>query len=198
MLRKKHYYNSDHPERRMIHVYLAILGILSSYSLFWLTNKYAIQIAWWVDAPAVFGFYGIFYWMFSNYLWKNPILRGLGVVKTPNWNGEYTGKLHTSFDDFEKDINFKIIICQEWDKIQLTASTETSTSYSVIASFLIQDCIEPILSYTYQSEPQSDADQTMNMHFGMGKMKKEGTNLKGEYFNGRGRNTWGSFVLVRI
>ena len=197
MLGKKHYYTSDHSERRMVHVYLATVGILSSYGLFWCTQELSIPIPWWFDAPAIFGFYGLLYLIFSKYLWKITFSRRLMMIETPDWNGDYSGFLKSSYDNFTKEYPFKLKICQDWDKIQITTSTGTSTSQSATASFIIHDCVVPTLSYTYLNEPQAESIQTMNIHLGQAKISLEGDTLKGEYFNGRGRSTWGYFELKR-
>ena len=194
MKAKLHRYSSDTDDRRYIHVYLTILSILLAYGLFWISKVSTIEIPWWFDAPSVFGFYGLLYILFAKVLWKKKFFRAIFRIKTPNWNGTYKCSLITSFDNFKSEKDLKVSITQDWDIILVQTETSQSKSVSLSASFAINDSTNFQLTYEYLNKPKNDADSSLNMHYGMAYIYFESKELKGEFFNGRGRNNFGTFA----
>ena len=188
-----HQYSCDTNDRRMIHVYLTILSILFAYLLFWITENTKLKIPWWLDAPAIFGFYGLLYFWFKKALWKLNFFRIIFFIKTPNWNGDYNCALRTSFDEFSTEKQIKIKIIQDWDTIIVRLETENSVSNSISGSFSLKDSFMPEFTYEYLNEPNTMAPETMNMHNGMAKIRIENKLLKGDFFSGRGRKNYGTF-----
>ena len=188
-----HQYSCDTNDRRMIHVYLTILSILFAYLLFWISENTKLIIPWWLDAPAIFGFYGILYFGFKKALWKLNFFRLIFFIKTPNWNGEYMCSLRTSFDDFSDEKQIKIKIIQDWDTIIIRLETENSVSNSISGSFSLKDSLMPEFTYEYLNEPNTTAPETMNIHNGMAKIRIDNKLLKGDFFSGRGRKNYGTF-----
>lgn len=190
---KLHHYSADTSDRRLVHVYLAVLSIILAYGLYCIFDKLQLTIAWWVDAPSVFGFYGIVYFLFNKYLWNRKFFKQIFFLKCPDWNGVYNCSIWTSYDNFQskKDILIKII--QTWDSISVMTKTDTSHSTSLSGSFSIKDSVSPSFTYEYENQPNIDVPATMNIHKGMATLWFEGKKLKGDFFTGRGRNTFGKF-----
>lgn len=195
---KKHFYSSDSNSRRLVHVYLGILGIILAYLLYFILDKYLITVSWWIDAPSVFGFYGLLYWLFKDFLWNKKLFRFLLGIKTPDWNGNYVGELKSSHDNFVNAIKFTLEIHQTWDKILLVGKTDTSDSFSLTAVFSEVDKTSPLLVYEYQNQPKNAATESMNTHNGVTQLYWDNGELVGDFYNGRGRRTFGTFKVKKI
>lgn len=193
---RHHHYTCDTIDRRLVHVFLAILSILLAYLLNRLEMAYEFQIPWWVDAPAVFGFYGALYIVFKKRLWKKKFIRTIFFIETPNWNGTYECSLQSSHDNFETKTAATLTIKQDWDSMLILLKTETSKSESLSGSFSMKDLIEPVLTYEYMNYPNPDASSDMQIHHGMASIRLDQKKLQGDYFNGRGRNRFGKFNQV--
>jgi hypothetical protein len=114
-------------------------------------------------------------------------------IKTPNWNGHYACVLKTSYDNFinERILNLKIV--QDWDTISIMAETDHSKSSSVSGCFSIKDCVSPTLTYEYLNQPKHDAPRFLHTHRGITSISIENNVLKGEFYTGRDRVTYGIF-----
>ncbi|NLD46638.1 MAG: hypothetical protein GX660_05495 [Clostridiaceae bacterium] len=194
---KFHQYSADTNDRRLIHVYFTIASVLFAYLLNWITQNTSLKIPWWLDAPAIFGFYGLIYLLFNNVLWKMRVIRLLFQIKTPDWNGDYKCVLRTSFDNFQSEKDLTIKITQNWDSILIQIKTNSSVSNSLSGSFSINDSSSPQFTYEYINKPNNDAPFSMNIHYGMANIWIDSGLLKGEFFNGRGRNNYGTFQEIK-
>ena len=188
---KFHQYSGDSSDRRLIHVYLTIIAILFSYLLYWLSKNTCLVIPWWFDAPAIFGFYGLIYFWFKKVLWRNKTARLLFNIKTPNWNGDYSCILKTSYDNFESEKPVSLKLIQDWDSIIVQIETENSISNSLSGSFSLDETVFSKFTYEYINKPKNHAPETMNIHYGMASIWMDSGKLNGEFFNGRGRNNYG-------
>jgi hypothetical protein len=194
MKAKKHPYSADTNDRRLVHVYFAITGILLSYCIYLICETLRCTIPWWIDAPAILGFYGTIYIIFKKWLWNNSFFKFLLSLKTPDWNGTYNCILKTSFDNFHDEKKIDIIIVQDWDTISITSRTNLSKSNSISGSFSIDNAIYPVFTYEYINQPDNDAPSSMQIHIGMTSIWFENGELIGEFFTGRGRVTYGKFT----
>lgn len=192
---KKHFYTSDAIIRGKIHLYLGIVSVGFAY-LFGLFCQSYFSPPWWLDTPAIFGFYGILYELFQKRLWTLSWVRKILAIKTPNLNGEYKGILTSSYDNFSKSTNINITIHQTWNRVCISLKGKHSTSTSNSASFHVAENITPILTYHYTNYPLSDAVETMAIHNGMCSIEiLDSEILEGEFFTGRGRGTFGKFKV---
>ena len=194
---KFHQYSADTKDRRLVHVYFTILAVLFSYLLNWIAHNTFLKIPWWLDAPAIFGFYGLIYFLFNNMLWKIRTFRFLFRIKTPDWNGEYKCILRSSFDNFQSEKDLIVRITQNWETILIQTITNSSISNSLAGSFSINDSCLPQFTYEYINKPNNDANTSLNIHYGMASIIVESGLLKGEFFNGRGRNSYGTFQEMK-
>jgi hypothetical protein len=192
-----HPFATDSPERKTITLYLIGLAILAAWILNNLLQINGYSIPWWLDAPSPIAIAFIFYEFFDKFFWKWSIFKKLGLVKIPNISGNWEGSLHTSHMDQEYPVN--VTIAQSWTEMCMSLTTDQSESQTRTSSIIVLNSMEPILSYTYLSEPSSRAVGTMHSHLGTGILKlKTNDKLMGEYYTGRDRLTFGSIQLRRI
>ncbi|MFZ5628554.1 MAG: hypothetical protein ACOY5B_05460 [Spirochaetota bacterium] len=197
MVGKLHFYSADSSEKRYVHVILAFISVCLAYALASITKATAIQIPWWVDAPAVFGFYGLIYTLFDKYLWQLHSIRKILRLKIPMISGNYSGSLSSSHDKFKKKTKITANIQQSWDKILIQIETNQSKSHSLSASFHVSDRISPVLIYYYENTPFVSSVKTMHAHKGLAELHVKSDGLNGEFFTGRDRITFGRFVLSK-
>ena len=62
-----HPYTTDSSERKLVPLYIAILSILVAWIFFKVLEAVQVTLPWWIDAPSIFGFYGLFYAIFDKY-----------------------------------------------------------------------------------------------------------------------------------
>src|SRR5258708_4337004 len=187
-----HGYSTDSGERRIVPLLLASVAI----TLAWLSSKILavmhLSLPWWLDAPSTLGFYGAFYALFDRNLWRNRLVRKLGLVRVPNLTGRWRGYLISSFDGHVKRHDLMINIFQSWTQIAVFLTTETSMSRSCAAVIQVDDPDALTLTYQYQNQPLANAMRTMHMHFGTATLRlSDDDTLTGDYYAGRDRRTFG-------
>lgn len=199
-----HPYATNCSERRIVIAVLVIASILLAYGLSWLISKFQItfQISlWWLDTPAVFGFYGILYTLFDRWLWKAQILRTLYLVKVPDLNGTWNGEARSSHQEFAAPHTVTLKIDQTWTELCASLRGQHSDSESVVAAVLFPKPGEVVLTYQYRNEPRAQALKAMHAHRGTAWLcfRQDGSEdyLEGEYYSGRGRQNIGSLNLRR-
>ncbi|PAD72829.1 hypothetical protein [Paenibacillus campinasensis] len=194
-----HTYSTDSDERSKIPLYLAILSILSALGLPKAMNLLGFTTPWWLDAPAVAGFYTIYYRLFDTLLWKCTWFGKMGIIKTPDLNGTWSGYFLTSYDEHSTQKEAEIEIKQTWTRMLVVFKNGTSSSKSMTSSIITTDADGLVLSYQYQNEPKYTAASTMNIHHGFTRLvlSKDRRQLDGEYFTGRGRLSYGSLHFKR-
>jgi len=194
-----HPYATDSSERRFVPVFLASLSILAALLLDRGLRTMQFTFPWWLDAPAVMGFYGLFYAIFDRFLWRMRIVRKIGLVKLPDLNGTWKGYVVSSFNQHGTKYNANIEIHQSWTRIGIILKTETSNSQSQIATILTENPNSTVLSYEYRNEPKPNAITTMHAHRGTARLtlKRESQVFEGEYYTGRDRQHFGTLFFER-
>jgi len=193
-----HPYSIDTEERKYILLFLAITSIVLSWGFYKLLDYYEITLPWWIESPSILFFYGLFFVIFDKWAWK--ILKKIGLVKTPNFNGEWNGHLKSSFDKHSSGIKATLQIFQTWTRIKIFLSTEHSASHSESASIIVNTPEGTYLNYLYINEPRANALNTMSIHRGTTRLlfiRNENT-LVGEYYSGRDRQMFGSLSFKRL
>lgn len=143
-----------------------------------------------LGAGAVFGF---LYWVLNKWAWKWP---GIGLaLKVPDISGTWdcTGKTLDTDGSTKHDWQAEVTIVQSWDKLRIRLATKTSGSSSISAA-LAHDSIDGfVLLYHYRNDPRADA-VGLASHTGCSVMTiaKDLKSATGDYFNGRGRVTFGT------
>lgn len=140
--------------------------------------------------------YALLYSVFDRHVWKwNRVAK---LLRVPNLAGKWDCEGTPLSNDKAIPWHGTMTIVQSWDKIYVHVSTDNSTSHSVAAA-LVFDTVEGYrLLYHYRSEPRL-ALNDMAPHHGFAELvfdldEQAGS---GEYFNGRGRNSFGTMKIAR-
>jgi hypothetical protein len=194
-----HPYATDSSERKSIPFLLASLAIISAWLLPRLLMRMTISVPWWIDAPSVMGFYGLFHFGFDRWAWRWPIFRTMGLVRVLDLSGYWTASIVSSYRSGE--VVGKVRIRQNWRSISISLATPQSRSSSRVASLLVDDPNECVLHYEYLNTPRHSAADTMHMHRGSAEIRLQRNNGEligeGEYFSGRDRANHGTIHLER-
>lgn len=143
-----------------------------------------------LGAGAVFG---LLYWVLNKWAWKWP---GIGLaLKVPDISGTWDCVGKTLKDDGSTKYEWQaeVIIVQSWDKLRIRLATKTSGSSSISAA-LAHDSVDGfVLLYHYRNDPNVGASG-LAPHMGCSVMTiaKDLQSATGDYFNGRGRISFGT------
>jgi len=193
-----HGYSTDSGERKIVPLVLAFAAIALAWLFSTILTVMHLSVPWWVESPSTFGFYGALYALFERNLWRNRLVRKLGLVRVPNLTGRWRGYLLSSFDGHQKRRNLMINIWQSWTQISVFLATETSISCSCAAVIQVDDPDGLSLTYQYQNQPLADAMRAMHMHYGTAVLRLSNEdNLSGDYYAGRDRRTFGRICCWR-
>lgn len=196
-----HPYITDSDEHRKISLFLAVLGMLAAWGLHTVFQMLNFSPPWWSDIPSFAGFYELFFVLFDKWLWRMPLLRKVGVIKTPYLAGSWKGNTVSSFDHHKSQTKATIEIIQTWTRMLIILRTDNSTSHSQTASIITEIPGIAIVSYDYKNEPNVLATDTMHTHRGSARheFRVEGKTefFCGEYFTGRDRGTFGALNFKR-
>ncbi|CNF37011.1 Cap15 family cyclic dinucleotide receptor domain-containing protein [Yersinia enterocolitica] len=141
--------------------------------------------------------YMLLYTWFSSSLWKSSNFTQF--LKVPNLSGEWEcigeGKTNNG-EKFTWKSTIKIF--QTWDKVRIRSDTSQSGSDSIAASILYDEGIGYRLLYNYRNDPKIN-EVELHSHIGFAELifSEDLMSADGEYFNGRGRNTFGIMKLRR-
>lgn len=188
-----HSYSTDSNERRFVPLLLAALAIAFAWASSRMMEALHFSVPWWLDAPSSLAFYGTLYALFDKHLWRNRIVRKLGLSRIPDLSGRWRGYLLSSFDGHIKRHDVLLQIFQTWTQVSVYLTTVTSMSRSSVAVIQVSDAEGVSLTYQYQNQPLSYAMKSMHMHHGTAilRLSDEGDCLTGEYYAGRDRRTHG-------
>jgi len=194
-----HAYSIDSDERRNVTIILALLGIGAAYVLNRALDASDVAIPWWLDAPAAFGFSAFFYALFEQWGWRLDLWSTIRLVAAPDLSGQWSGHVASSLDSHGASHRVLVEVKQTWTRISVVLITETSRSCSIVAGLCTKGPAGPELTYTYRNEPLPQAVGTMNIHYGTATMRlsEQGLRLGGDYYSGRGRETYGSITVRR-
>ncbi|WP_432322448.1 hypothetical protein [Yersinia enterocolitica] len=141
--------------------------------------------------------YMLLYAWFSSSLWKRSNFTQF--LKVPDLSGEWEcigeGKTNNG-EIFTWKSTIKIF--QTWDKVRIRSDTSQSGSDSIAASILYDEGIGYRLLYNYRNDPKIN-EVELHSHIGFVELifSEDLMSADGEYFNGRGRNTFGTMQLRR-
>ncbi len=187
-----HAYSCDTKDRYLVHIYLIILSIALAYLIQIICNQMNREIPWWIGLPGIFSIYGTLYYGFKTWLWQWKFFRAIFFIRTPNIQGSYSGIIKSSYDNFKSEKEVDIKILQSWDRIVINQKTESSHSFSQSCSISINDQDIPTISYLYLNEPKFGSIKSMEIHYGMCMLYIGNERLDGDFFTGRGRQTFGT------
>lgn len=140
--------------------------------------------------------YAALYWLFDRYVWRMPYVARL--LKLPDLSGTWNCKGVSEDRQAPNGWNGTITIVQSWDKIRVHLATSTSSSDSVAAALLDDSPLGSKLLYHYLNEPRPGEPELASHHgFAELSFSADGRSALGGYFNGRGRNTYGTMALTK-
>lgn len=111
--------------------------------------------------------YAVLHWLFKTKIWKIEKLRD--ILKIPNLNGDWKieGKTLNEDGSIKNEWFGTCKIEQDWQKILIFLNTESSESFSYIATLSKQagkDCWK--LAYSYTNEPLVGSNHELHLHKG--------------------------------
>ena len=146
-----------------------------------------------VGAGAV---YGVLYWIFDRFTWKFAPLGRL--LKVPDLSGVWLCEGVPLESPSAKPWKGKVTIVQSWDRLRIHLKTDNSSSDSMAAALQHDAAAGYRLMYHYRNQPGTE-ERELAPHHGFAELTfapGEKTAV-GDYFNGRGRNTFGTMSLKR-
>jgi hypothetical protein len=176
---------------------LAVSAIGLAYLLDRSLSVLHLKPPWWLDTPAVLGFYGLCWRLYDEYLWRlGSVMQTLSGV--PNISGQWAGLILTSYSD-QEPIKATLIVRQTSSKILITLETGTSKSYSTMAALCSAPGPSNGLRYAFANMPRTLSVETMHPHTGMAQLilSDEGSQLTGDYETDRFRKTNGRLEFYR-
>src|SRR6266699_5011206 len=193
-----HSYTTDAKDREAVPALLAVLAVGTTLLFNYLLEILQLRIPWWIDAPAVMGFYGLFHNLFDNILWRVQ----LGPVRfssIPDIRVVWAGKIKSSYNN-GVEIPVVFYIRQTWSKLSIQLETDNSRSFSTMAALNTDEATECFLRYEYLNEPAVFGAVSMQSHRGTGHLYISSDNkaMNGDYYTGRGRQNMGTIVLQFI
>lgn len=168
--------------------FAGVLPVLS-LALAWGASKAMPNPPFWAETLSPLLAYAILYGVFEKYLWSWEIFRLLGVSDSPDLRGRWEGAQRSSYKQDGSNVAVPSVleIRQSFNNIFVSAYYEKSQSSSIAASFVAVNG-NRYLFYTYDSDPNSMQEGTMQIHKGTVKLAyvPQGKKLIGAYFNSIG------------
>jgi hypothetical protein len=165
----------------------------------------ALKLGWNVNAPpmllSLLGAGAVFaglYFVLNHWAWKWPGISNL--LKVPDLSGTWScqGRTLDAEGKTRYEWQASITVVQYWDKLRIRLSTQNSGSSSMSAA-LAHDSVDGyVLLYHYRNDPKPCA-VGLASHTGCAVMTiaKDAKSASGEYFNGRGRMSFGTMNWTR-
>ena len=153
-------------------------------------------ILWPIGAGTI---YLILYWFFESRFWRSKYVNF--VLKVPDIEGTWSCEGQKLRDDGSPELNWSgtMTIVQSWDFIRIYLKTSSSESDSVSAALLYDKAIGYKLMYSYRNRPNA-AQPHLAAHNGYAELlfNPQLTTAEGDYFNGRGRYSYGTMKLTKV
>ena len=179
---------------------LFFAGFLPTLSIFlaWFFAQFFSNTPFWVENLSPLLAYSILYSIFDKYLWRCKMFRWLSISTFPNLRGRWKGNQISSYktEDDSVIIQAHLEIRQSFSEISVCVYYQKSQSTSVTANF-VETSNGNYLFYTYDSEPNSLKEGTMQIHKGTVKLKcmPDEKKMLGVYFNSIGNTGDMDFVF---
>ncbi len=142
--------------------------------------------------------YPIGHKLFDLWAWRWPPM--LHFLTIPNLNGNWTCEGQTMNIEGKIIYEWKATVCitQTWEKIKVYLDTGSSQSSSVAASLVKEPGRGYLLMYSYRNEPKI-GEKDLQAHVGYCELlfNEKFTAATGDYFNNKGRVTFGRMTLKR-
>jgi hypothetical protein len=158
-----HPFSADNDRARYAYLAIAVAAVMLAYLLGLGLNHLSVVPPWWLDTPAVLGFYGILWKLYDGFIWRMPIGRS-NVAGIVNLRGKWNGVVDSDFNG-GSPVQATMEIDQTATRIRVSLVTDTSRSESAMAAVRSSGAFAG-LHYNYFNEPRPLAAQTMHPHRG--------------------------------
>lgn len=143
-------------------------------------------------------FYFLGHLAFNHWIWRRKVVqRLLGV---PDLSGEWLCQGTTKDNDGNvlHEWTATVKVSQTWERIRVYLTTGQSSSKSKSASIVKEPGRGYVLMYSYQNEPRI-GEPELRSHIGYCELllNEDLTEAEGDYFNNKGRVTFGRMKLIR-
>lgn len=193
-----HAYSTDAEERKNVPIIIGVASIALAFGMDQALALVGFKAPWWVDTPAVMGWYAVLHQLHENFLWRKEIF-GFRPSSIPNLSGTWIG---TAVSDFDDSVMHEVLvrITQTWSLIRIDFETERSRSSSLMAAVNLREGPAGALRYEYRNDPRPGAPETMEIHWGTARLllSVDGKKVDGDYYSGRGRKNIGALKLGRV
>jgi hypothetical protein len=189
-----HEYSVNSRERLLVPFYLVFASVLIVHFL-----KGAVRLPDWIPVPTAFACYALLHKLFDMYIWKWKVLRAMGLIRTPNLNGNWTMATTSSVTEYQVTYEGRLCIEQTWTKISLFFEGSNAISTSQMASVLIANHSMFTLEWEYLSRKKPEFSQEDYMHYGITRLQWTGSDsmneLDGDYYTDRSRHNYGQVKI---
>lgn len=152
-------------------------------------------ILWPVTAGVIFS---LVHWAFNRFVWRWT--RVVAWLKIPDLNGEWhcAGLTLNESKEVQHEWQGTVTICQSWEKLWLNLKTSQSSSHSEAAALIREPNGGFRLMYRYRNDPKID-ERELHAHVGFAELLFDPSlkSADGDYFNNKGRYTFGTIKLTR-
>lgn len=191
-----HEYSINSRERQHIPFYLAAISMLMVYLL-----KVIFKLPEWVPVPSAFAIYAALYKLFDQFIWKWKFLHNIGLIHTPNLNGQWTMETASSFTEYKVIYNGWLRIEQTWTGISLVFEGSNAFSTSQMAAVSIQNHSLFTLEWECLSKKKPEFSDEDYMHYGITRLQWTGFDakefLQGDYYTDRSRHQYGQVTIKK-
>ena len=187
----------DLEDRGKVVASLTVLSLTGAWLAHFLLATAGFSPHWLIGAPSFVTIYGLLYLAYDRLVWKLGMLRTIGLASATDLSGTWNGEVHSSFGADGSAVPVTVTILQRWSQIAITLDAADSRSTSYNATLRTRNRSRPELSYQYMSQPRGDTPETMQTHRGTVILELTEHGLDGDYYTGRGRQTYGRIMLQR-
>lgn len=143
-------------------------------------------------------FYFLGHLAFNKWIWRRKLVQA--ILGVPDLNGDWDcqGLTKDNNGNVTYEWNATVTITQTWEKIRVYLNTGQSSSRSKSASLVKEPGRGYVLMYSYQNDPRI-GEPELRTHVGYCELQLS-EDLKvaeGDYFNNKGRVTFGRMKLVK-
>lgn len=177
----------------------AVITVIAPIITGWFDQLHvAVGTPRWVVAPIAAGVvFALVHLAFDKLVWRWPLVRTF--LRIPDLNGVWavSGRTMNPVPGAPDEWTGEVRITQTWEKIWVHLKTRQSCSSSKAASLLRQPGAGCILMYSYRNEPRIGEAITPHVGYAELTFDEDLAGADGEYFNSKGRTTFGRMTLTR-
>ena len=175
---------------------VSVLAIMSAWSLGRFLQLLPEGSPWWLDTPAVLGFFGAYWSLYDRRGWRwRPF--GMPLSRVPDLNGDWKGVVSSSHK-LEEDLPATLTIRQTHSRIVAELRTLDSQSTSLMAAVGQTPSGRVYLNYSYINQPRALVPVGMHVHRGIVGLEMDGSGvLEGDYSTDWHRNNHGRLRFTR-